>query len=46
MALSQTVWSLDDKQPLQVSKLTDEKELEDLLEAHIELLDPDRKSVV
>ena len=40
MALSQTVWSLDDKQPLQVSKLTDEKELEDLLEAHIELLDP------
>ncbi len=40
MALSQLVWSLDDKQPLQPSELTDEKELEELLEKHIELLNP------
>ena len=38
MALSQIVWSLDDKQPLQFSALTDEKEQEELLESHIELL--------
>lgn len=40
MALSQTVWSLDDQQPLQPAKLLDEKELEELLEAHMELLNP------
>lgn len=40
MALSQIVWSLDDKQPLPSSELIDEKELEELLEAHIELLNP------
>ena len=40
MALSQIVWSLDDKQPLQPAELTGEKELEELLQDHIELLNP------
>lgn len=39
MAISQIVWSLDDKQPLQAAKLKEE-ELETLLYAHIELLNP------
>ena len=38
MALSQIVWSLDDKHPLKHASLTNEAELEDLLDAHIELL--------
>ena len=40
MALSQIVWSLDDKRPLPAAELDDEKELEALLEEHIELLNP------
>lgn len=40
MAISQIVWSLDDQCPLADSKLTSESELEDLLHAHIELLNP------
>lgn len=40
MAISQIVWSLDDQKPLQVAKLKDETELEGLLYAHIELLNP------
>lgn len=40
MALSQIVWSLDDKQPLQPATLVSEAELEDLLDSHIELLNP------
>lgn len=40
MALSQIVWSLDSQQPLQPAELVDERELEDLLEKHIELLNP------
>lgn len=39
MAISQVVRSLDDKQPLQAAKLKEE-ELETLLYAHIELLNP------
>ena len=39
MSLSQSVWSLDSKKPLNSSSLKDEKELEDLLCQHIELLD-------
>ena len=38
MAMTQIVWSLDDKTPLMASKLTGEKELEDLLYEHIEIL--------
>lgn len=38
MALSQIVWSLDDQQPLPLAALTNEAELETLLDAHIELL--------
>lgn len=38
MAMTQIVWSLDDKTPLATSKLTGEKELEDLLYEHIEIL--------
>ena len=34
MALSQIVWSLDDKRPLPAAELDDEKELEALLEEH------------
>ena len=40
MAISQIVWSLDDQKPLQATKLKDEAELERLLYAHIELLNP------
>lgn len=38
MALSQSVWSLDEKKPLNTANLVDEKELETLLCEHIELL--------
>lgn len=38
MALSQSVWSLDSKKPLDTASLNSEKELEDLLCEHIELL--------
>lgn len=40
MAISQIVWSLDDQCPLADSELNSESELEDLLHAHIELLNP------
>lgn len=38
MPISHTVWSLDEKKPLQVSSLIDEKELELLLRDNIEIL--------
>lgn len=38
MAMTQIVWSLDDKTPLMASSLLSEKELEDLLYEHIEIL--------
>lgn len=38
MSLSQSVWSLDSKAPVDVASLKSEKELEDLLCEHIELL--------
>ena len=38
MSLSHTVWSLDEKKPLQVASLIDEKELELLLRDNIEIL--------
>lgn len=38
MAISQIIWSLDAKKPLQIDKLTNEKELEDLLCTNIEIL--------
>lgn len=38
MALSQIIWSLDDKCQLPQAVLTDERELEDLLFRHIEIL--------
>ena len=38
MSLSQTVWSLDSKRPLDTTELVDEKELEQLLQEHIEIL--------
>ena len=38
MAMSQIVWSLDDKKPLMSAALKDEKELEDLLYEHIDIL--------
>ena len=38
MAMTQIVWSLDDKTPLMASSLMSEKELEDLLYEHIEIL--------
>ena len=38
MAMTQMVWSLDDKNRLIESSLTSEKELEDLLYEHIEIL--------
>lgn len=41
MAISQVIWSLDDKEELQSAELTSEKELEDLLAEHIEILDKD-----
>ena len=40
MALSQIMWSLDDKEPLESSELNSKKELEDLLSLHIELVNP------
>lgn len=40
MALSQTMWSLDTKKELDAATLIDEKELEDLLCEHIEILNP------
>ncbi|MGX8698458.1 MAG: endonuclease NucS domain-containing protein [bacterium] len=41
MAIMQTIWSLDDGQVLPLDALINEKELEDLLCEHIELLNPD-----
>ncbi len=41
MSISQTIWSLDDKMELQTASLVSEKELEDLLASHIEILNPD-----
>ena len=38
MAMTQIVWSLDDKSQLATSSLVNEKELEDLLYEHIEIL--------
>ncbi|MBQ9686239.1 MAG: DUF91 domain-containing protein [Oscillospiraceae bacterium] len=38
MPISHTVWSLDEKKPLQVASLIDEKELELLLRDNIEIL--------
>jgi len=38
MSLSHTVWSLDEKKPLQAASLIDEKELELLLRDNIEIL--------
>ena len=38
MSISHTVWSLDEKKPLQVASLLDEKELELLLRDNIEIL--------
>ena len=38
MALSQIVWSLDDRKPLDTAMLLSEKELEDLLSENIEIL--------
>mgnify|MGYP000868963045 CR=1 FL=1 len=38
MAISQIVWSLDEKKPLPLDSLLSEKELEDLLCDHIEIL--------
>lgn len=41
MAISQVIWSLDDKVQLQPAELVSEKELEDLLAEHIEILNSD-----
>lgn len=41
MAISQTIWSLDDRVQLQPAELINEKELEDLLAEHIEILNED-----
>lgn len=41
MALSQVVWSLDNKKPLDSADLIDERELELLLKDHIEILNKD-----
>lgn len=41
MALAQTIWSLDEQSPLPAAELNSEKELEDLLASHIELLNKD-----
>lgn len=41
LAISQAIWSLNDKVELQPADLTNEKELEDLLAEHIEILNPD-----
>ena len=43
MSLSHTVWSLDEKKPLQVASLIDEKELELRLRDNIEILNKDGK---
>lgn len=40
MAVSQVLWSLDDKSQLLPASLTDEKELEELLFQHTEILNP------
>ena len=41
MPISHTVWSLDEKKPLQTASLIDEKELELLLRDNIEILNKD-----
>ena len=41
LAISQIIWSLDDKEQLQSAELINEKELEDILAEHIEILDAD-----
>lgn len=41
MSVSQMIWSLDDQKQLPTADLLNEKELEDLLFQHIEILDPD-----
>lgn len=41
MAISQIIWSLDTKKPLQMDRLLNEKELEDLLCTNIEILNKD-----
>ena len=41
MAISQIIWSLDDKEQLQPAELINKKELEDILAEHIEILDAD-----
>lgn len=41
LAISQIIWSLDDKEQLQPAELINEKELEDILAEHIEILDAD-----
>ena len=41
MAISQILWALDDKEQLQSAELINEKELEDILAEHIEILDAD-----
>lgn len=38
MAISQIIWSLDEKEPLQADNLKNEKELEDLLCSNIDIL--------
>ena len=40
MSVTQMIWSLDNKEQLQKAKLQSELELENLLAAHIEILDP------
>lgn len=40
MSVKQIVWSLDTKQPLEESELKNEKELEDLIYEHIDIIDP------
>ena len=41
LAISQIIWSLDDKEQLQPAELINEKELEHILAEHIEILDAD-----
>ena len=41
MSITQTVWSLDEKKPLAFDNLSSEKELEDLLCEHIDILNKD-----
>ncbi len=40
MSVTQMIWSLDNKEQLKKEKLQSELELENLLAAHIEILDP------